>query len=221
LLPLAACSENQASKFDTATLAPSSLPRFTVPTSGATGVSPLPDIQIIYEDALEFGSVKADSVQLFDLGPALDESNPVGVTLTSAAEGKGLIIRPVSQLTAPRTFELRVRGRTTGVRLFDGTLLDDFAFQFTTAPDPSLTAASPLPDAQDGVFYTQSLAAVGGSGALRFAVSRGTLPEGLRLIDGVIRGTPSTPTGTFEFEVSVTDVLGRLSTKTYELTVDP
>jgi hypothetical protein len=58
-------------------------------------------------------------------------------------------------------------------------------------------------------FYSQTLAATGGSGTHTWAVSDGSLPDGITLstADGIIYGTPKR-TGTSTFAVQVTDSMG-------------
>jgi hypothetical protein len=57
-----------------------------------------------------------------------------------------------------------------------------------------------------GVFFTQTLTATGGTGTYAWSVSSGTLPAGITLdpVTGILSGTP-TNNGTFSFTVDVTD----------------
>jgi hypothetical protein len=58
----------------------------------------------------------------------------------------------------------------------------------------------------EGVFFTQTLTASGGTGTYAWSVSSGTLPAGVTLdpVTGILSGTP-TNNGTFSFTVDVTD----------------
>jgi len=79
-----------------------------------------------------------------------------------------------------------------------------------------------LPDAENGVAYTQALtAAACAPGTLAWQVSAGFLPLGLTLneITGVISGTPTFET-TYNFSVSVNSATFSC-TKAYTLTVNP
>ncbi len=68
----------------------------------------------------------------------------------------------------------------------------------------SVTTAS-LPPAIQGIAYTQSLAATGGSGNYTWTLASGTLPAGINLnSSGALTGTTNA-TGTFSFTVQVGD----------------
>lgn len=68
-----------------------------------------------------------------------------------------------------------------------------------------ITTGNTLPNGNIGVLYSESLAAIGGSGSYYFQVTAGTLPPGLTLSPGgQILGVPTTA-GTYLFEVSLTD----------------
>ena len=74
-----------------------------------------------------------------------------------------------------------------------------------TVCSTSITTAS-LPNGQVGTAYSQTLTTIGGSAPLTYALT-GTLPAGLSLntTTGEISGTPTAPTGTASFTVTVTD----------------
>ena len=65
---------------------------------------------------------------------------------------------------------------------------------------------SSLSTTTQGVFFTQTLTATGGTGTYAWSVSSGTLPAGITLdpVTGILSGTP-TNNGTFSFTVDVTD----------------
>ncbi len=220
------CSENQAGKFDEFVQSPSSQPKFLTPLPGATGVSPVPEIHIGYEDDLDYGLSTSDVVQLFDLGPTLTTPTRVAVTIAPAQDGRGFDVRPLAQLTAPRTYEVRILGRTEGLRFAKGSDVDDSSFRFTTSPDPSLTTpAGALPGAERGSGYASVLlSTTGGAPPISFAITEGTLPPGLAinlatgLISGAVPGTATAPQ-TFQFEVTVTDAIGRTASRTYSIDV--
>ncbi|MCP5559197.1 MAG: hypothetical protein H7A55_15735, partial [Verrucomicrobiaceae bacterium] len=78
----------------------------------------------------------------------------------------------------------------------------------------------PLPGAVNGVSYSQTLAATGGSGTgYTWSVSAGSLPTGITLsAAGVLSGTTAV-NGTFNFTAQVTDSAGATATKAFTLTV--
>jgi hypothetical protein len=64
-----------------------------------------------------------------------------------------------------------------------------------------------LADGVLGIAYNQTVTVTGGNGAKTFSFSAGTLPPGLALntATGAITGTPTAPTGTASFTVTVVD----------------
>ena len=84
----------------------------------------------------------------------------------------------------------------------------------------TITTPSPLPAAAAGSFYSQTLAAIGGSPPYTWLVI-GSLPAGLSLgSNGVLSGTP-TASGTFSFQVEVLDASQRQDSRVFDLTVEP
>lgn len=84
----------------------------------------------------------------------------------------------------------------------------------------SVNTTSPLPGAVNGVAYSQTLSATGGSGSgYTWSVSSGSLPNGITLSTaGVLSGTASA-NGTFNFTAQVTDGASATATKSFTLTV--
>ncbi|MDW8412838.1 MAG: putative Ig domain-containing protein [Acidobacteriota bacterium] len=89
-------------------------------------------------------------------------------------------------------------------------------------PTITLTpAAGTLPAGTAGTPYSQTFTATGGTPPRTFS-STGTLPPGLTLnsATGVLSGTPTGPTATYNFTVTATDVYGCSSaTQSYSLTI--
>lgn len=75
-----------------------------------------------------------------------------------------------------------------------------------------------LPPAYQGEPYEEPIHAVGGLRPYGFALADGTLPPGLTLENGTLRGTP-TETGAYPFTVEVTDANLSKTVQRYTLTV--
>ncbi|MCW2931401.1 MAG: hypothetical protein JWM19_2363, partial [Actinomycetia bacterium] len=83
----------------------------------------------------------------------------------------------------------------------------------TVNAGPALTFAAP-PAGEVSIAYSDALTATGGTGALTWSVSAGSLPPGLSLnpSTGLLSGTP-TAGGSYPFTVKVTDTTGGTATK--------
>ena len=76
----------------------------------------------------------------------------------------------------------------------------------TVSTPPTVATTGAITPASLGVPYSLQLAANGGAGGLTWALGGGTsLPDTLSLSGGMITGTPTGTTGTFNFSVRVTD----------------
>jgi hypothetical protein len=85
-------------------------------------------------------------------------------------------------------------------------------------PPPSITTTT-LPGGTVGQPYNQTLEATGGTGALTWSLSGGSLPAMLSLSPaGIISGTP-TSTGTASFTATVRDTLNRSDTQSLAIAV--
>jgi len=117
---------------------------------------------------------------------------PTGATLDA---GTGVL---TGTLTAAGTFPFTVTATDvngcTGSQSYTVNVLD-------MAP-----AAAALPDATFGTAYSQAVTASGGSGGFTYAVTAGSLPEGLTLnaATGELTGTPGGALGTGSFSFTVT-----------------
>jgi hypothetical protein len=84
---------------------------------------------------------------------------------------------------------------------------------------PIAVLPASLPDASQGMPYSQAFSAANGTPPYAFAVTAGMLPPGLTLTaTGVLSGTPTTA-GIFSFTVTVTDSNGRSGSRAYALAV--
>lgn len=95
-------------------------------------------------------------------------------------------------------------------------------FSLTIAPTPvplSITTTSPLPSGTQGVAYSTSLAATGGTQPYFWSVISGSLPTGLSLAsNGTISGTPTT-IGVYAATIRVTDNVGATASGSFQITI--
>lgn len=76
-----------------------------------------------------------------------------------------------------------------------------------------------LPDGTVGTAYSQQLTLLGGTGAVTFTLTGGTLPAGLNMSSsGLISGTPTTA-ATSNFEVTATDSIGNTAVQQMSIKV--
>lgn len=88
----------------------------------------------------------------------------------------------------------------------------------TVKAAPTITTESPLPDGMVGTPYHQALTATGDP-TITWSLAEGTLPEGLKLENGAISGTP-TKEGTSTFTLKAQNGVGSHS-RTFTLRVKP
>jgi len=123
---------------------------------------------------------------------------PNGVTLSSSG-----VLSGISTLQGAFTFTIKATdsGGNSAATAFSLTMI--------TAPTLAITSTTPLPAAQVGVVYAQTLTASGGVAPYTWSLASGsTLPAGLSLSSsGVISGTPTT-NGSFSFTAQVSDSAG-------------
>lgn len=93
-------------------------------------------------------------------------------------------------------------------------------FNLTNGCVPLVINPPNLPNAQFGVFYSQTLVASNAIAPYTFSLAMGsTLPAGLTLsMSGLLSGTPTAP-GTVTFTVNLSDINGCTGSRTYTLTV--
>lgn len=95
--------------------------------------------------------------------------------------------------------------------------------QFTIVINPPLpleitNPSSALPDGSLGQEYAANIFTTGGVSPYRWEITAGDLPEGLRLRDNQISGTP-TAAGTFTFTVTVRDRQGTEASREFSITI--
>jgi hypothetical protein len=99
-----------------------------------------------------------------------------------------------------------------------GNATNQGVLSFTTPSAVSITTLT-LPNGKAGDAYTDAITAINGVGAYTFSLNSGTLPPGLVLdTTGTLSGTP-TSSGTFNFDVLVTDSGAPTSTDNAAYTV--
>jgi endonuclease/exonuclease/phosphatase family metal-dependent hydrolase len=129
---------------------------------------------------------------------------PPGLRLSANGSISGA---PVA--TGPFAFTLRVQDATGLSAQHDFTL--------SVLAPPALTTPT-LPPGVTGVPYSATLSATGGKAPLTFHLVSGTLPPGLRLENGAVLGTPTTP-DTAALTVEVRDANGRTATASLPLAI--
>ena len=97
----------------------------------------------------------------------------------------------------------------------------DLSITIALPAPPNITTTT-LPNGTIASAYSQTVQASGGTGALTWSISAGSLPTGLNPINsstGQITGTPSAA-GTFSFTVRATDTLNQSDDQPLSLTID-
>jgi len=150
----------------------------------------------------------------------------------AATGGTGALTWSLNAGSLPTGLSLTSGGSITGTPTAAGT--SNFTVKATDTVTASATKAlsivvnaavsittSSLPADTVGIAYNQTMAATGGTGALTWSISSGSLPTGLSLVaaTGAITGTPSA-SGTSNFTAMATDTLGANGTKALSIVVN-
>lgn len=157
----------------------------------------------------------------------------IGVAYSQALSGSAGV--------APYTFDILSGSLPPGLALASGTIsgtpttLGSFPVTirlvdvngctavtaYTIAVACPVYSVSPatMPDGMIGAAYSEAITASGGTGPYTFAVTAGTLPDGLTLdADGTLHGTPTTA-GSSSFTVEATDANGCTSSQAIAMEV--
>jgi hypothetical protein len=128
-------------------------------------------------------------------------------------------------LTLSATGTLSGTPTTTGSYNFTVTATDKYSCtgskSYTINICPSITLSpSSLPSGTVGTSYSQTITASGGSAPYFYAVTSGSLPDGLVLdtTKGTLSGTP-TASGSFKFTVTATDKNSCQGTQSYTIVI--
>jgi hypothetical protein len=140
------------------------------------------------------------------------------VTVLAQAQDAGATVSIENQTTTSLSVPLEPAGTTTLVSI-DVTAPNGNQKTYTVRvnraapiPPPTITTTS-LPNGNVNTFYSQQLAATGGSGNLTWT-STGSLPDGLNMdAAGLISGTPTLAGPPIAFSVQVTDALQQSDTQ--------
>jgi|GEM_PF-368800 len=146
---------------------------------------------------------------------------PYSYTIATGALPAGLTLSTTGQITGTPTvvgtfaFQVRATDSASGAGPYSGVA----DVSLTIASATLTVTPATLPDVLAGVTYSQQLQASGGQGGYSFAVTTGTLPDGLSLsAAGLIAGKPTTA-GVFTFTVTATDGFGNTGSAALSVTV--
>ena len=132
---------------------------------------------------------------------------PAGLSLNS-----GGVLSGTPSGTGSSTFTVRATDSVNNVGTQTYTI--NIGSNILTVTPPS------LPNGTQGVAYSQTFGASGGTAPYTFARTAGSLPTGLTLTSGgVLSGTP-TASGIFNFDVQATDPSFNTGTTSYSVTIN-
>jgi hypothetical protein len=141
-------------------------------------------------------AINAPTNQGFDWALSCGGGNCGTITVHTTSGAPATFTAPAAPLSIAVTITAKLTGLTNS-----GTAT------VTVSAPPTVATTSPIAAASLGTPYSLQLAANGGAGAITWALSGGTsLPDTLALSPtGMISGTPTGTTGSFNFKVHVTD----------------
>jgi hypothetical protein len=146
-------------------------------------------------------------------------TGPYNYVVLSGALPTGLALNAASGAitgtpTAAATFNFTIQSTdstpNTGTR----------AYSVTIGTNSLTVNPSALPNGSQGIAYSQTVTASGGTGPYTFAVTAGALPTGLSLnaASGAITGTPSGG-GVSNFTIQATDTNGNIGSRPYSVNI--
>lgn len=188
----------------------------TYPVVGAFTYDPAPSVSAVNPTTIVRGSPRV--VAITGAGFASATAVRFGTTAATAftVESDTSITATVPAGVAAGTVDVTVANP-------NGTSATSEASRLTVTAATIGIAPASIPSATVGSAYSQTLTATGGVAPYAFAVTSGTLPEGLVLsATGVLSGTP-TADGTSTFSIGAVDSndSGDQGTRSYSLEVRP
>ncbi|MBZ5667485.1 MAG: Ig domain-containing protein [Acidobacteriia bacterium] len=185
----------------TATITATSITDPTKSASVQIKVSPLPTVSTTSVPAATAGT--SYSATLVVSGG----TRPYTWTITSGTLPAGLSLSSTTGIISGIPTGAGSATVTFQVADATGVTASSQAITITVNPPPPLTiTTASLPGAALATAYSQTLQATGGVPSYTWTLTAGSLPAGLILSPaGVISGTPTGSTGTFDFTVKVTD----------------
>ena len=194
----------------------------TIGTGTGTGTIVNDDVPVtIAPNTLPAGGVGTNYNQTL---MASGGTGPYGYSLTAGTLPTGLTLGSGGVLSgtpiAAGNFNFTVT--STDSSAAPGPYSGSQAYTVTIAAPTIVLAPSTLPNATFGVPYSQNVAASGSVGPYSFAVTSGTLPQGITLAaNGTLAGTP-TRGGLTSFTVTATDATptGYAGARAYTFTVN-
>lgn len=192
---------------DTCSTTPNVTQEFTVVINPAGTCPPLVleadpfpngEVDVAYDQALQFTGGIADFSATVSAGAL-----PTGLSLTANERLTGT---PTAAGTF--TFTIQLADSCTPPQVVEQAYTIEITEGATCGDELYFPPISSLPAGEVNVAYPEPvLLVLFGVPPLNFTISSGQLPDGLFLVEstGEIVGTPTGPTGTFLFEVTVTD----------------
>lgn len=168
------------------------------------------------------GTINNDGTSVTGTAPGFvnEAGQDYNLAAGSACLNAGAALHSVVLATGNDVARQYLKHQSSQSRPVNG-LLDIGAYEFGSAtPAPLVLTTSSLPAATEGVSYSTTLAASGGTAPYNWSVTLGSLPAGLTLnpSTGVISGTP-TAGGKYFFTVQVSDAQSPSATHAKELSI--
>ena len=182
-----------------------------------------PNALFIFQIGSTLTTASSSEVQIIGGGSSCNVFWQVGSSATlgtsSAVAGSILALSSIT-LTTSASVSGQLLARTCAVTLDNGTV--DVCSQVQVCPAITLSPDTLPTGGPPGQAYSATISATGGTAPYTFAVTSGTLPDGLTLDsnNGEISGTPTT-SGTSDFTVTATDADGCTGSRVYTITINP